>query len=73
MRWQNKMSKSEGVFEKRRQIYAQKFNKPILFKEDIDDAKREFPKLPKNPNVADRVNHSIECLEWALKWFGEQE
>lgn len=36
----------------------------------LDEANKEFPKLPKNPNTADRINHSIECLEWVLKWFG---
>jgi len=30
----------------------------------------QFPKLPKNPNTADRINHSIECLEW-LEQFRE--
>jgi hypothetical protein len=31
---------------------------------------QQFPKLPKDPNTADRINHSIECLEW-LEQFKE--
>ena len=37
----------------------------------LDEAETEFPKLSKKANTADRILHSIECLEWVEKWFGE--
>ena len=50
-------------------------NKPHLSDVNriLDEAKTGFPKLSKKANTADRILHSIECLEWAKKWFGEQK
>ena len=53
--------------EKEAQEEFNAFVKPML-----DEAHKEFPKLPENPNTADRINHSIECLEWFMKWFSDQ-
>lgn len=65
---------SEGEFKKR---LKQRTQMAVVYsdevKEWLNEARKEFPKLPTcNPNTADRINHSIECIEWALKWFGNQ-
>jgi len=67
---ENELSKQQEAFQKQVGYLKEDIKKLERERGLLKQKLHQFPKLPKNPNTADRINHSIECLEW-LEQFRE--